>query len=296
MNTALVSVIVATYRREAALRNAINSLIQQSYQNIEIVVVDDNAHEEWNKKVSDILSEFSIQNNITYIVNETNQGSAKSRNTGIFAAKVQYITFLDDDDVYLQEKVEAQLEDMIRTNADYGITDLALYSMNDKLIEKRVRSYIQSSDLRMLMRYHLMHHMTGTDTFMFKADYLKKIGGFPLIDIGDEFYLMKEAILASGKFVYSNQCYLKAYVHVGENGGLSSGQAKIDGENRLHEEKRKYYNYLSKKDVRYVEMRHYAVITFAELRRKNYVSAVKNGVISFYKSPVGLFNLIKGMK
>lgn len=46
------------------------------------------------------------------------------------------------------------------------------------------------------MKYHLLYHMTGTDTLMFKGEYLRRIGGFPTIDVGDEFYLMEQAILS----------------------------------------------------------------------------------------------------
>ena len=131
-----------------------------------------------------------------------------------------------------------------------------------------------------------MQHMTGTDTFMFKTEYLRKIGGFPGIDVGDEFYLMKEAILGHGKFAYSPHCYIKAYVHSGEMGGLSSGEGKIKGENALFEEKKKYFDYLSGKDKRYVKMRHFAVIAFAEMRRKNMGAFVGNASKAFFTAPV----------
>ena len=76
-----VSVVVATYRRDAELEKALNSLTFQSYSNIEIVLVDDNGNVEWNKKVSAIVEKFkSNYSNIllNYIVNNPNQGSAKN--------------------------------------------------------------------------------------------------------------------------------------------------------------------------------------------------------------------------
>lgn len=282
----LVSVVMATYRRDQALRNALTSLAAQTYQNFEVVLVDDNDDGEWTAKVQAIVDEFKDQISIHYIVNEHNMGSAATRNRGIAEAKGQYITFLDDDDVYLPPKIEMQLKDMISSGADYGITDLYLYNENGELIDRRIRTYIKSTEAKDLMRYHLLQHMTGTDTFMFKADYLRNIGGFPGIDVGDEFYLMKEAILAGGTFTYSNHCYVKAYVHSGELNGLSSGDSKIRGENVLFEDKKKYYDYLTKANIRYVKMRHHAVLAFAEMRRKNMVPFVENAVQSFAAAPV----------
>ena len=288
----LVSVIIATYKRDKSLVSALQSLTTQTYKNFEVVVVDDSADINWNIKVKEILDNFTNLLSINYVINKDNMGSASSRNIGIENSKGKYITFLDDDDQYLPQKIEMQLKDMVSANADYGITDLYLYNEKDELIDKRVRSYILVYDTNELMRYHLMYHMTGTDTLMFKTDYLKKIGGFPGIDVGDEFYLIKEAILAEGKFVYSPHCYVKAYVHNGEVGGLSSGDSKINGENLLFEEKKKYFNYLSVNDIRYVRMRHYAVIAFAEIRRKKVLSFIIYACKSFFTDPKACVHML----
>lgn len=298
MNDILVSVIVATYHRENELYNALLSLAQQTYDSIEIIVVDDNAEKEWNNKVSAVVEKVRecCPFPLHYIVNQTNKGSAKTRNIGIEAASGAYITFLDDDDMYLAGKIEKQLADMLLECADFGLTDLILYDQNGSVIDKRIRNYIKDTKKEELMRYHLLYHMTGTDTLMFKTEYLKKIGGFPENDVGDEFYLMMEAILNGGKIAYSRGCYVKAYVHTGDNGGLSSGQGKIDGENALFIEKKKYFNDLKETDIKYIKTRHYAVIAFAELRRRSYVSFFKNAVMSFVCSPADCLRILSQHK
>lgn len=294
----LVSVIIATYHRDNELYDALFSLTNQSYKSIEVIVVDDNADHEWNSKVAAYIEKIRSESDlaINYIRNESNLGSAETRNTGIAAANGQYITFLDDDDIYLPEKIEMQLRDMIKEDADYGLTDLYLYDEKDEVIDKRIHSYVKSTATEQLMRYHLLYHMTGTDTLMFKTTYLREIGGFPGIDVGDEFYLMKQAILHGGKFVYSPQCFVKAYIHKGEIGGLSSGQGKIDGENRLFEEKKKFFNSLCPEDIRYIKTRHYAVIAFAELRRRSVFLFLWNAARSFLSSPKGCLEILKQRK
>ncbi|MCQ2440827.1 MAG: glycosyltransferase [Clostridia bacterium] len=296
MNSNLVSVIVPTYRRKNELQNALLSLVGQTYPNVEIVVVDDNADEVWNSVVADIVNTVSEKSNckIKLIENKSNLGSAKTRNVGINVANGEYITFLDDDDIYLPEKIEHQLDDFIHTNADYGLTDLYLYNSDGILEDKRTRDYITDYSQNSLLRYHLMYHMTGTDTLMFKSDYLRKIGGFPEIDVGDEFYLMQEAILGGGKLIYSPHCYVKAFIHRGDENGMSSGQRKIDGENALYIKKRDYFNQLSPKDIRYIKMRHYAVIAFAEYRRHHYLSFFANAGKSFFTSPIMCIGMLVG--
>lgn len=287
MNSPLVSVIVATYRRKEPLKKALVSLAKQTYTNFEIVLVDDNCNEKWNKIVKKIVNDFKLEYPnviINYIINNQNQGSAKTRNIGIENAKGKYVTFLDDDDIYLPEKIKKQLNHFILQKADYGFTDLYLYNENDVLIDKRIRSYIDKTDKQSLLIYHLSNHMTGTDTLMFRKAYLQKIGCFDPIDIGDEFYLMQKAILGGGKFCYLPKCYVKAYVHTGK-GGLSSGQGKIDGENALYEYKKTFFDKLDKKTIKYIKVRHYAVLAYAYYRNKKYVSAFVNIFKSFICSP-----------
>lgn len=291
----LVSVVVATYKREAELKNALESLAKQTYPNMEIVLVDDNGNDEWNSKVSETVEVFRNRYpmiKLEYIANNSNQGSSKTRNIGIHSANGDYITFLDDDDIYLPDKIRKQVEFMETNQCDYSITDLILYNEDDKKINRRIRSYIKETTVESLRLYHLKYHMTGTDTIMFKKEYLIQIGGFAPIDVGDEFYLMQRAIEEGGKFGYLPGCEIKAYVHTGD-GGLSSGDGKIKGENALYEYKKTFFNQLEAGDIRYIKMRHYAVIAYAELRRKNYVKFISNALKSFFASPCNFFTILK---
>lgn len=291
----LVSVVVATYKREAELKNALESLAKQTYPNMEIVLVDDNGNDEWNSKVSETVEVFRNRYpkiKLECIVNNSNQGSSKTRNIGIHSANGDYITFLDDDDIYLPDKIRKQVEFMETNQCDYSITDLILYNEDDKKIDRRIRSYIKETTVESLRLYHLKYHMTGTDTIMFKKEYLIQIGGFASIDVGDEFYLMQRAIEEGGKFGYLPGCEIKAYVHTGD-GGLSSGDGKIKGENALYEYKKTFFNQLEAGDIRYIKMRHYAVIAYAELRRKNYVKFISNALKSFFASPCNFFTILK---
>lgn len=291
----LVSVVVATYKREKELVSALESLSAQTYSNMEIVLVDDNGDAQWNQKVSAIVDDFrkrfpAVQ--LQYIVNSPNQGSAKTRNIGIAAAKGIYVTFLDDDDMYLPEKIEQQVAFMEKGGYDYSITDLVLYNENDKEIDRRIRTYIEDFSMPSLRMYHLKYHMTGTDTMMFRKAYLTQIGGFAPIDVGDEFYLIQRAIDGGGKFGYLPGCQIKAYVHTGE-GGLSSGDGKIKGENALYAYKKSFFHQLEAKDVRYITMRHYAVLAYAELRRKNLVGFAYDAARAFFAAPLQFFTILK---
>ena len=100
-----VSIIVPSYKRNRELfSRAIESLLAQSYENIEIVVVDDNAKLElleYRQALSDYIQETN-SDKIKYIQNQENLGGALSRNVGIEKATGEYINFLDDEDKYLK--------------------------------------------------------------------------------------------------------------------------------------------------------------------------------------------------
>lgn len=292
-----ISVVIATYRRDETLTRAISSVLSQDYDNYEIVVVDDNADSEWNLKVKSIVEGFEEaykKGILKLIVNKENLGSAKTRNVGVFACEGEYITFLDDDDIYLPGKLTHQLSGMLHTGADFSITDLKLYDENDNLHDERIRKNLVSYEKQDLLRYHLMYHLTGTDSLMFRSEYIRKIGAFPPINIGDEFYLMLQAILGGGRLCYVKGCYIKAYIHVGD-GGLSSGQVKIDGERELFRYKQQFFPELDKKSRRHIKMRHHAVVAFAYLRINDYAHFVIEGFKAVASAPLEAVELLRNL-
>lgn len=292
----LVSVVMATYRRRDSLKRALVSLFRQTYDNLEIILVDDNADPVWNRRIRQIAvgGEKKSGRRLVYIKNEKNLGSAASRNVGIQAAKGRYVTFLDDDDVYAPDKIRYQLKEMQKGQADYSITDLELYSEQGKLEERRVRRYLEKVDwnnIDELLTCHLMYHMTGTDTLMFRTEYLRRIGGFPPVDVGDEFYLMEEAILGEGRGMYVPGCRVRALVHR-DTEGVSSRQGKIDGENALYERKKEYFSMLPPRAVRFIRMRHHMVLAYAQLRQKHMREALWEGGKALCCAPVSCMVMI----
>jgi len=102
---ATVSVIIPTHNRIELLKSAINSVLAQTYQDLEIIVVDDAS----SANIRDVVAGFRDKR-IRYIRHETNRGGSAARNTGITAAQGAYIAFLDDDDEWDPVKTEAQLK------------------------------------------------------------------------------------------------------------------------------------------------------------------------------------------
>ena len=100
----LVSAIITTHNRQELLLRAVKSVIYQTYKNIELIVVDDASDE----RSDDLLAEYSLQ--YIYIPKEESKGGNYARNKGILTAKGDYVAFLDDDDYWLPQKIEKQIE------------------------------------------------------------------------------------------------------------------------------------------------------------------------------------------
>ena len=115
----LVSVIIPTFKRSDMLPRAIESVLNQTYPNIEIIVVDDNdPTTEWRKKTSLLMSKYESDSRIKYIKHDKNCNGSVARNTGIRNANGDIVAFLDDDDEFLPKKIELQVEYLLK-NVQY---------------------------------------------------------------------------------------------------------------------------------------------------------------------------------
>jgi glycosyltransferase involved in cell wall biosynthesis len=116
----LVSVIIPTYKRPMIAR-AIDSVLNQTYKNIEIIVVDDNdADSKYRNETEQVMLRYKENKNVKYIKHEKNRNGAAARNTGIKYASGEYIAFLDDDDEFSPQKIELQIKKLESLDNSWG--------------------------------------------------------------------------------------------------------------------------------------------------------------------------------
>ena len=115
----LVTVVIPTFKRAGKLKKALRSVMLQSFKNFDVIVVDDNTNNEESAKVRKIC----ISNNVNYIKNFRKKGGCGSRNSAILSTSSKYIAFLDDDDLWLANKLKVQF-DFLNKNSNYS----AVYS------------------------------------------------------------------------------------------------------------------------------------------------------------------------
>ena len=133
----LVSVIIPTYNRKNLLDISINSVLNQTYQNFEIIIVDDNS----NDGTDDYIKKIN-HDKIQYIKNKESMYAPTSRNIGILHSKGDLISFLDDDDEWYPDKLEKQVK--LFQDSDVGL----VYGGIDLFFEDYSLSYPTSPELK----------------------------------------------------------------------------------------------------------------------------------------------------
>jgi len=285
INTFKVSVIIPTYKRAEKLDFAIESVLAQTYGSVEVVVVDDNDPESEFRRITESkMNKYITNKKVTYIKNKENLGGSLARNEGIKISTGDYITFLDDDDVYLPNKISEQVSYMIEENLEMTFTDLGLYNTDEKLIDYREFNFIKSFEKSDLLKYHLTRNLTGTPTFMYKREAIETIGGFEDAYCGQEFYLMMMTIEGDFRIGYIPKSNVKAYIHNSEK--ISNGKSKITGEKKLMQFKKKYFSYITIREKMYIYWRYHAVMAVTGKRNSRYFMFFKHSILSLLSSPI----------
>ena len=104
MKESLITVIIPTYNRAYCIKKSIDSVLSQTYENIELIIVNDGSTD----NTDDVVGSYS-DSRIRYIKFEKNEGVSKARNEGIKLAEGEYIAFHDSDDVCHSDRLEKQL-------------------------------------------------------------------------------------------------------------------------------------------------------------------------------------------
>jgi glycosyltransferase involved in cell wall biosynthesis len=116
-----ISVIIPTYNREKYIKSTVDSVLAQTYKNYEIIVVDDGSKD----STKQILNQYGDK--IRYIY-QVNAGVHTARNVGIKASKGDWIAFLDDDNIWLADKLQKQVDCINRTSVEVCYTNFEIFN------------------------------------------------------------------------------------------------------------------------------------------------------------------------
>jgi len=166
----LVSVILPTFNRAKLVSRAINSVLNQSYINLECIVIDDGSIDNTKQIVNSIND-----GRIIYLQHQENRHASAARNTGIKHAKGEFIAFLDDDDEWLPEKLEKQITFIGQLPRKIGMIYCWMdYYKDEKLINEH-HPTIKGSVFPMVLDEQ---RLGGCPTLLIRKEVLANIGEF----------------------------------------------------------------------------------------------------------------------
>ena len=168
----LVSVIVPVYNVEQYIDECLNSILQQTYENIEIIVVEDCSTDNSLKTLAKHLNDPRVK----LIQHKKNSGLSAARNTGIDAAKGGYVMFVDSDDYIHKNLIQLCLDNIYKTESDLIVFDFQSFYDGEKNSNSNSNSNISSSDYKSKLfnqsEYLKYHHFAWLK--FLKADIFKK--------------------------------------------------------------------------------------------------------------------------
>lgn len=164
----LISVYIPTHNRSKLLKRAIDSVLNQTYKNVEIIIVDDGSSDDTNSVLESYTKEY---NNIVHLKHDSPQGACAARNLAIENAKGKYITGLDDDDYFHAERLQLFLEQF---DSSYSFLAHSHFSLtNSGLKKKLLMSKVIPLELM------LESNIVGNQVFTL-TNRMKRVGSFDL--------------------------------------------------------------------------------------------------------------------
>ena len=170
-----VSIIIPAYNCQNTIKKAISSLVNQTYDNLEILVINDGSTDNTNDIVNSIMS---LDDRIIYYKNN-NQGVSETRNFGLSKASGDFVMFLDSDDYYMQNTIEICINNIVSSNSDLLIFGMVFNNVSDGIKTiKGIKSDItmEIQDLRINFEHFYTNNLISSCwNKMYRTNYAKKI-------------------------------------------------------------------------------------------------------------------------
>lgn len=169
----LVTVYIPTYNRVELLKRAVESVRQQTYQNLEIIIVDDCSNDNTHGYLEEITKRDS---RIRYFIKEKNSGACVSRNIAIENAKGEYITGLDDDDYFLENRIEVFVKKILEKPNSAFFTQSKIKISGNRIVSPNKFNIFKLLGVDSEKKI-LKQNLIGNQIFV-KTNVLRKSGGF----------------------------------------------------------------------------------------------------------------------
>lgn len=199
----LISIIVPVYNVEKYLKNCLDSIVNQTYHNLEIIIINDGSTDGSHAIIQDYLSD----NRIVYI-NKVNSGQSICREIGFDKCNGDFVYFLDSDDVLEMDAIQVMYHEIERTSADYCCCGYRLVDANHKLIKNCVNygELLESNEDIIKDAFQTRNIKSTLWTKLFRKSFMIKNGVRPFSQIS----IHDDCVLSYVSSIYANKvCFVK---------------------------------------------------------------------------------------
>ena len=248
----LISVIIPTHNRFDTLFRAIRSAHRQSYSNIEIIVIDDNyENQELRQRIKKGIRELPYQ--VYLVLPEKHVGSAEARNIGIDYSKGDYLSFLDDDDEYCEEKIKKQLDLFHNTNID----KLALVYCYGRIIYPDGSIELERTCERgICLAKHMQNNIAGTSFWLCKKSAIESVGRFDGIGSHDDGIVILKLMGKGFSVDLVQEDLVNYYFHDFKSGITGVTEKTLLADEKYYALCKNYFHLLDKSEIKDV-VNHY---------------------------------------
>lgn len=208
----VVSVITPTYKRPEKLPRAIDSVLKQTFKEVEIIVVDDNNPDSEGRELTEqIMERYKGNPRVKYIKHEKNKNGSAARNTGARHSHAKYLAFLDDDDELLPDKIASQVKILEERDDTWGCCYSLAYTQKEGK-EKRPILENREGDMYIEALAKEFSILAGSN-LMVKRSVYDKVNGFDESFLRNQDLEFLARILESHKIAYCDIPGVIVYVH-----------------------------------------------------------------------------------
>lgn len=271
MNLPLVSVIIPTYKRANYLNRAIDSVLKQTYKNIEIIVVDDNSPDSKERiSTKKLISEHITTNKIKYIELDNNYGGAIARNKGLELAAGKYVCFLDDDDEFLEKKIELQVDIFNKAKDELAVVGGFANILDEKMNLIRIE---KTEIVGNVFTRQLSKNICTTSIAMINKEIVIRSGGFEKIPSSQEHLFFLKIFNVSPYYDYVPEVVVNIHHHLDER--ISTNPNKPKGAIELFNRVQQFTEQINEEDIREITHCHLINISRAYISVRNKKEALK---------------------
>lgn len=211
----MVSIIMPTYNRADVILRSVKSVLKQTYDDFELIIIDDGSTDQTEAIISGLCDQ-----RIRYLKTETNQGACHARNRGIASAKGKYIAFLDSDNVWDKRYLDSRLSLLEKTRKDVGgVFGYTRIIRNHKTIctvpLEEIGEKIKNSKSNIpLIRYMLFDNIIDTNTILLKRECIEVVSGFDkkLKRLQDWEYFFRILYQSGFRLQFTEDCLVRNYL------------------------------------------------------------------------------------